>query len=148
MTSDDEAHTPSLPSVQRDVDKNNELEKPAGMKRKRTLVLNRIEFPIEDENGIEIPYYLLEMDGVFRDQFLTLVRKRQQIINGQPTGFGNFDGFMVDLICRCLRHPADNKLVPAEIIKRWPATLQKECYVICRQLNGLDEEEEEKEKND
>jgi hypothetical protein len=66
---------------------------------------------------------------------------------GKPSGIRDWTGFEGSLIGRCM-FDADGKKVGEDKIKEWPTTVQKKLFELCQKLNGLDEESEEKAKND
>lgn len=103
---------------------------------------------IEDESGQPQEYIVREMMGVDRDLYMTFMSGKFRVDErGKVVGMKDFNGLQSDLIRRCLYGP-DGKPVEERKIKLWPASLQNAVHKLCRQINALDDDQEDVEKKD
>src|SRR5690606_21907986 len=97
----------------------------------------------DPETRMESRYYLREMWGTARDEYLDSLTKRMDFgADGKATRMKSFKGLQANLIARCL-YNSDNELVTMDEIQSWPSSVQSKLYAKAREINGLDEEETE-----
>lgn len=117
--------------------------------------LRRAKVPVEleAENGGIEKYFLIEMDGTQRDDFLSDSASRMEVIPGEVDEKGNpktrikdYKGLYAKLLVVCMQDEK-GKAPTLETVQSWPARVQTELYKLAQELNKLNEKEEEKGKN-
>lgn len=113
---------------------------------KMTKVYREIPFPIDGEN-----YILKEPSTGQRDNFLTLMSGRGNVVNGKFI-LKNFKGMGADLLSACLfKEGSKAPVTPAEIA-RLPAPVSELIFEAACELGGINEDGaaalEDKAKND
>jgi hypothetical protein len=113
------------------------------------LRLVRSEKPveIEDAQGMVHTFTLREMVGLERDRWLNSMGDRVKVDgSGKMIGLRKFENMQASLITKCL-YDQHGQLVQEKVISTWPSTAQKALFEMCKEMNGLNDEDEEKEKN-
>jgi hypothetical protein len=112
--------------------------------------------------GQKTEYFLREMTGQQRDDYLTALNK---MMGGQAAAGGkvtvskiqSFDGIEAELLCRVIfdgpMGKKESKAVKKAVIQSWPAPVQHKLFLKAQKLTGLgddkqDEKDEEEAKND
>jgi len=86
-------------------------------------------------DGEEKDYILRELSGEKRDDFLNNVGKRT--IPGVDNKLNDFKDHQAVLINKCL-FTAEGVAVSIPEIRAFPANVQKELFLACREISGLD----------
>lgn len=110
---------------------------------KYSLKLRSEPIEIEDLSGVENTYYLKELTGSERNNFLTSQAKRAK---GKDKDVKDFTGACSELLTLCLYDP-QNRLVPAKEIDSWPSEMQMDLFLKAITLSGLDKKGEDDAKN-
>ena len=112
-----------------------------------SLVRKTKKIKITGEDGGTKLYTLKEMTGANRDNYVSSQIKKAKIgPDGKPVGITDVDGAQSNLIAKCI-YDENDKPIPESVIAQWPASAQTAVFKVCRDMNGMDEESEEKEKN-
>lgn len=115
---------------------------------KLRIVRSTKKVDIEDENGVIRSYTLREMTGADKGRWQTENAKRMSFDRKSKVGMiKDWNGLEASLITYCLFDTSGNK-VPTQTIISWPTTVQKALFEAARKMNGLTDDEEDKEKND
>lgn len=88
------------------------------------------------------PYKLVELDGIGLGKWMNILADRAR----ERKAGKNTDRFVTDCLVLCVRHPDDNK-VPFEVVQGWPAKTQLKLFDLAEDMNGLNEEARQAEKN-
>lgn len=122
---------------------------PEKQPKKFSLRIKSIDIPIEGEDGEISTYVLKELTGQQRVQYLNRFKKktRDGIGPGSQPKIETFTGMITDLLDLCLYGP-DGILLKAEVIDKWPASMQQEIFDMAVELSGLSEKAKEEEKKD
>jgi hypothetical protein len=116
-----------------------------------TLSLKRktIEIEIEDEDGSQKIFKVMELSGNQRDEYLNTSAKRMSYdAQGKPSGVKDFRGMHTDLLIRSV-YDENGELVKGAILETWPSTTIERLFEISQELSGLDAEKiEDESKND
>ena len=100
------------------------------------------------EGGQEKLYTLQELTGSERDKYLNFMKGRMKVnSDGTRGGIDDFNGLQARLLSMTLKDP-EGKLVPEEVLQKWPARVQTLLFKESQKLSGLDDKAEEKAKND
>lgn len=111
-------------------------------KKKFSLKRQSQELTLEKEDGQECNCELREMSAAQRDDYLqSLSVRMNRDASGQAAGISDFKGLHAELLTRCLY--VEGKLVSAEEIQEWPASVLVDLYNIAQQLNKLAGDEAE-----
>ncbi len=114
--------------------------------------LHEIPVEMEDpETGVVTEYVLREFDGESREEHLTAVGNRTILNNkGDVVGMKTFKGVESGIIARCLFLKTADGLKPAPLkeILSFPSHIQVVLADKAREICGLNEEQEDKAKND
>ena len=106
---------------------------------KLTLKLKEVEVTLEDQEGNEKIYFLRELSGKARDEYLTSMTGRMKYdLKGNPIGLKNFDGLQSCLLKRSLYDESGN-LVDEKTIQTFPSTAQNALFKKAQELSALDE---------
>jgi hypothetical protein len=99
----------------------------------RKFSTKRKEVVVEIDDQL---YTVREMTGTQLDAWRTQMGNRITTdAKGNPR-VGNFDRLTASLLVLCLFKP-DGSAVGLPEVSSWPASLQKELFDICQDLNGL-----------
>jgi hypothetical protein len=112
--------------------------------------LSRKEIPLKlkDASGTEKEYTLREMNGEQRDKYQSLVATRARTDSqGRPVGLKSYDDLTATLISYCLMDKGTNQQVSVKAIQQWGSKSQMTIFKMCQELNGMDDDAEEKAKN-
>lgn len=130
------------------------MDKPEAPEGEEEGVLYLEEVPkeqnvkIKGKDGKIRSYIAREMDGDGLTAWMSVSTGRvKRNRAGQPVGKIDFSQFHASLISLCLYDAQTNEPVKKSVIEKWPATTQNKLFLLCRKMNGLDEESEENEKN-
>lgn len=95
--------------------------------------------PVEIEvGGHTVGYELREMTAAARDQYLDQLADRMRLDkDDKPCGLKKFKGHQAELLSKCLFQAADNQLVPAEEIQKWPASIVSQLFDAAQTLHAL-----------
>jgi len=106
---------------------------PGGDAPRRSFTTKRKEEVVEIDGQA---YTIREMTGTQLDAWRTQMGNRITTdAKGNPR-VGNFDRLTASLLILCIFKPDGNAVGLPEVAS-WPATLQKELFDICQELNGL-----------
>ena len=111
--------------------------------------LAEVEVVLEpkDEDGEEKKFILRELIGKQRNKYMNKMTDRIRISpQGKVLGMKNFDGMQADLLSKCLYNDQD-ELVSVEEIEELPASTQQALFQKAQELSGLNQEQDEDEKN-
>lgn len=99
--------------------------------------------------GKEESFILKEMEGPDRDNWMNHLSKRMiKDKDGTRTNtLKSYDGIQATLLSMCV-YDESNKLVPQEVITKWPAKMQTDLFRRAQKMSGLGDESEEEAKND
>jgi hypothetical protein len=103
------------------------------------LKLKEIPVMLVTVDGVDRPCFLRELQGDGRDQFMDNVGRRT--IPGVNNKLNDFKDHQAVLIAKCLFEEGGS-LVPLSEIRAFPAQVQKDLFMACRDLSGLNTEEE------
>lgn len=106
---------------------------------------------LPNESGVKekTPFMLREMNGLGRDAYLTAISNRAKYVKGQAQGVKDFKGIHADLLTRTMVDLRTNRLVTEEFLNQHvPSSVDAKLFKKAKELCGLGDEEEEKEKND
>ena len=107
------------------------------------LKLKEVEVQLDGQK-----YIMRELTGKQRDQYLDLIAKRVQYVNGNQAGMKSLSGLQSSLLAMCLIDSSGN-LVKESVITEYPGSVQSQLFKLAQQLSGLDKEESlEEVKND
>lgn len=116
-----------------------------------SLIRQKYEFELEDEDGDVQEYYIKELSGSERDAYLQSLTSRMKQ-RGDSATMQNFQGFQADLLGKCTYHVngEEDTLVKGSVIQGWPAKILQELYDKASEMSGLKnmDDEEKKAKND
>ena len=115
--------------------------------KKFQLKFKKEEVEIEDTSGIVKKYTVNEVDGDVQGDYLEEQRDLLIMEKGVVTGMRTFKGTYPRLLKYVLRDDK-GELVKADVIGKWPASVQKSLFDIAQELNGLNAEAVEIAKND
>ena len=93
-------------------------------------------------------YYIRELNGLGRDNYLNSMRDRTKYVDGKPAGVRDFKGLTADLLKLCMLEADTKRLVSVNFIQSLPSSLQTKLFNKARDLSGLGKEAEEEAKND
>jgi len=110
------------------------------------LSLKGVPVKLQNENGETVEYQLKEFNSQQREIFLTNMRGRMSG-TGKEATITNFEGMHASLLTKCLYAP-DGKLVTAETLNKWPASVVSELFKAGQAINGLDKAAVDSAKND
>lgn len=112
-----------------------------------SIVLKERPVLVTEANGEERKFVLRELTGEERDVYLSWMSKRIKFEDGKATNITNFEGMQAELLARCL-HDEENKLVPVDILQKFPASALSVLFEVAQTLNGLSIEGAKEAKND
>ena len=112
-----------------------------------SVKLKLVPVEIEDIDGVTKQFTLRELNGQQRDSFFNSMGKKINIVNGQPQGLKNYDGFQSSLLCMCLLDEND-ELVSKEKLQAFPAHVLNELWKAAQKLSGIEDEKADEIKND
>lgn len=97
---------------------------------------------VEDSDGKQQEYRLVEMIASARDQYMDSLRGRLKTDDaGKVTGVVKFEGMQADLLSRCFFDPS-GKLVTKEVIQSWPASVVSELFEAAQKMNHLNKQDD------
>ena len=99
--------------------------------------------PVEEEVLIsDIAYTLREASGETAGKYQEkLIQFMKPNVEGKPTTLGGGISSIEPLLVHWCLFDADNKNVKIDVIKKWPARIQKELFKKAKEMSGLDAEE-------
>ena len=132
-----------------------ELLEPIRMTRKFT----EVPVTLENEQGVEKTYCLRELGGDDRDEYVNAMGQRAKYSDdGSPVGLQDYRGIQANLIAKSLHGATlseDGKRVvkvgprvKIEVIQSFPSRVQTALSKRIKAISGMDDEAEEKAKND
>ena len=101
------------------------------------LSLEEIPVKFKSQDGTEYECVLREMTGEVRDAYLQGMMGRMDMGAAGGPRMKNVKDVQATLIALCLFK--ENKQVPVDEIKRFPARVQKALHEKCQEMNGLTE---------
>ena len=108
-----------------------------------------IQVILEDENDEEQEYYLLDLTGKERDQWLAFLGKRlTRNTDGTPTGLKTFDGLACQLLVLSLYKSDKITHVEKKFIDELPCEVQESLFDASQELSGLTSKSVEEAGND
>jgi hypothetical protein len=111
-----------------------------------SLVRKEKPFKITREDGQEVQYKLVELDGAERDKWVTEQIKRvKHDEKGVGQGINSADRIQASLLSLAIRDHT-NARISADAIQKWPATAINTLFLIAQKMNGLDKESQEQAK--
>ncbi len=110
----------------------------------RRLTTKRKEMVVDIDGDL---YTVREMTGTQLDSWRTQMGTRITTDAKGNARVGNFDRITASLLILCVIDP-NGKPISLPVVSGWPATLQKELFDLCQQINGLTPEGEEATKKD
>jgi len=117
---------------------------------KFNLKLQEVPINIVDLDGKDRVYKLKELTGEQRDIYLGHFKFSMTVVNDKPqlqTG-EDFQAFSaVQFLAMCL-YDEDDKPIPEDAIKQFPATVISQLHKAAQTLSGLDEEGKKAAKKD
>jgi|SRR6516165_6618233 hypothetical protein len=103
---------------------------------------------LEGEDGVKRRFVLKEGLGTLRGEWMNFMASRTKLDSkGGIIGMKDFRGMESWLIHRCLFDADTGKQVPQKDIEEWPASLQQRLFKMAQELNGLQADAAEAEKN-
>ena len=112
-------------------------------RKKFTCVAKSVEIEIDDK-----VFTIREFSGDVRSTWLGQMAKRVKLDSkGQQVGTPDIKGAQSSLITLCL-FDEDSIAVPGKTIETFPASLEKELFEMCQEINGLNPEAVEAEKKE
>lgn len=105
----------------------------------KTISILRKSQPVdlEVEVGNVVRYYVKEMSGAQRDEYLNKTAQKSRLDDkGDVVGLKDYKGLYSNLLSFCL-YDADGKLVGESKIQEWPDAAQKALYEMANELNGM-----------
>ncbi len=111
---------------------------------KFSLKLAKRNIIIADEHGKETSYYLKELIGLERDDYMSeMGDKVRYSKKGEFLGMKSFDGLNSSLLCRTLYYTETNETVGETTLQNMPAQVLAEMFEISQAMSGLKKEAEE-----
>ena len=108
------------------------------------LKLTELPVEIENEDGTVSTYILKEMDGSQRSTFLNDSTRRIKLKpNGEPESVSDYKHMQENALTLCLYDP-DGKLVPVNVLEKWPGAVLTALYKAAQELSGMNKEDEAK----
>lgn len=106
--------------------------------------LERLVVPvklIDPETNKADNYELREATGADATKFRDFIVQRTKLgPNGKPQSMGAIAGSEPMLVSMCLFYGDTNKNVPENVVRKWPARIQKELFQRAKEISGLKEE--------
>ena len=106
------------------------------------LELQRHPFTAKAPDGVRQRYFVFELNGTQRDDYLTFIAGKTVESNGTRR-VKNFKDIQAFLLAKAVYKEGETKPVPLSTIQSWPASMQSKLYDKARDLSGLDKEEGE-----
>jgi len=103
-----------------------------------------------ESNGKVDVYTIRQLDGATRDAYMDELKANTIVgSNGKYIGLKSYAGHQSGLLAKCLFGPG-GKLIPEDMIQRWPAPTINGLFEVAQELNMLNVTDEVKEavKND
>lgn len=92
-------------------------------------------------------YWLTELDGAARDDYLAEMGKRMNTVNG-ITEIKNYKGLQATLVKMCMADKASGDAVTLDEVQALPGKTLTALFKACQELNGLGDDEKAVAKND
>lgn len=121
------------------------------------FTLDLREYPVKFLlNGESLVYYMREMTGQQRDEYLSALQKMMgsQVMSGgkvNPAAIKSFDGIEAELLTRVIfKDEKDDEgeskrvKVSKKEIQGWPALVQHKLFLKAQKLTGLGDDEQDK----
>lgn len=105
-----------------------------------SLKRKAIRLVLEDEEGKERVYFVRELTGADREEYMELLAEKMSFDEkGLPTNMRSFKGVMSDLLKRAIEDEDGKRIAPA-IVDNMPSDVQTKIYQAAQKLSGLDKE--------
>lgn len=92
----------------------------------------------------DVEYTLKEASGDASIKYRNMVMGRVKMLDGKPSQMDNLADSEPFLVHLCL-FDSEGKNVPINIIRSWPARIQKSLFEKAKEISQLDEEDEDDE---
>ena len=107
--------------------------------------LERFYFKLKKKGDpIPVRYYLEELEGESRDRFLD---SQKSVVNLRDNTIRNYKDLQTRLLAYCTHYAEDDKLVPAEVIRKFPSSSMSKLYTKALKLSYLNRDAESLAKN-
>jgi len=110
------------------------------------LKLKEIPVTLVESGGKEVQCFLRELDGSRKGSYLDQMSDMMDFEDGEVKKIKSFSGLETSLLALCLYE--DGKLMSAEKIGTFPATVQTALFNEAQKLSGLEAESKAEAKND
>ena len=108
---------------------------------KFSLKLAKRDVIIADEHGKEVKYYLKELTGSERDDYMTAMGDKVRYNKkGEFLGMKSFEGLNSSLLCRTLFYTESDEEVGVTTLQNMPAQVLAELFEISQVMSGLKRE--------
>ena len=107
---------------------------------KFSLKREQVRVVLEGEDGKDKVYFLKELTGKGRDEYLSHLSKKMRFNNeGKPSGLKSFDGLQTKLLTICL-YDEDGKLAKADTIGAWPSVVVDNLFKKAQDISALNDQ--------